>query len=259
MILWPAVGGVTHTHVGLRELSLLQCGVVTREVRQSPAVIVIVLVHRQTESLVDVADLGCHVVAGLVLPYEAVETLQSTARSGGVGGGSAAVRFVTHLGVVTQTEGPVVTAVVPAVFPLVEAARLVELPIVVTIMLDTLSSQGYSGALPEVVTSGRGEAVVTVQDHAGGLLWPAGLALPVVLGQGAVPLQAVVAGESLVRCRHVGWRLSGEVLVETEVVAEVLLAEADSVVQTVTEHAVLAHLSNRSVQLYSVLVLPRSP
>ena len=74
MILWPAVGGVTHTHVRLRELSLLQCGVVTREVRQSP-VIVIVLVHRQTESLVDVADLCCHVVAGLVLPYEAVETL----------------------------------------------------------------------------------------------------------------------------------------------------------------------------------------
>ena len=81
--------------------------------------------------------------------------------------------------------------------------------------------------------------------HAGRLLGAADLALPVVLREGGVPLEAVVAGHGVVGGGHVGGALRGVVLAEAVVVAEVVLAEADSVVQTVPEHAVLADLNTR--------------
>ena len=130
VILGPAVGLVTDADVRLGEVAALEGGIVTREPDQT--LVIILPVHRQTEGLVDVADLGGHVVVGLVLPHEAVEALQAAAGRGGVGGGGSAVRLVAHLVIVTQTEGPVMTGVVPAVLALLPAAGLVVLPVVVT-------------------------------------------------------------------------------------------------------------------------------
>ena len=112
-----------------------------------------------------------------------------------------------------------------------------------TIVLPSLSSPSLD--LPVVVAAGHHEAVVPVLNHAGHLLRAAGLGLPVSLGVRAVLLEAVEAGESVVAGRHVGRDLSGEVLVQTEVVTEILLAQTDRVVQTVSEHAVLPNLGAR--------------
>ena len=83
--------------------------------------------------------------------------------------------------------------------------------------------------------------------HAGRLVRAAGLGLPISLGLGAVQLEAVEAGERVVGRRHVSRHLRGEVRVQPEVVAEILLAQTDGVVQAVPEHAVLANLAASEV------------
>ena len=95
--------------------------------------------------------------------------------------------------------------------------------------------------IPEIVAVSHRESIVTMYSQAASLHGATDLCLPCLMFR-AVPLQSIVACQSVVGSGHGDRLLSGGITSQTKIIAKIILAHANSVVETVSKNAMLSNL-----------------
>lgn len=183
-------------------------------------------IRGNAHALILVADLLCQVLFVLPLPPDiSIPAVQPRAWCDRCWGRCGSLGVVAHL-LVTHAQRPVVALVVPAVLPCLIASCVVVGPVIVL----------------EVITPCQVEPLVTINIHTGGFFWSTYCHLPLLWG-GAVVLHPVPAVHGGVGRGH--WDGGGcrGIFFQLEVIAEIIFAETDSVVVTVSKHAVSPNLA----------------
>ena len=95
--------------------------------------------------------------------------------------------------------------------------------------------------IPEIIAVSHGKSIVTGYCQAASLHGATDLCLPCLMFR-AVPLQSIVACQSVVGSGHGDRLLSGGITSQTKIIAKIILAHANSVVETVSKNAMLSNL-----------------